>query len=114
MQLVAVYVVGTRSGKTTTPLTLYMLQRKRLTDFIVHNKDSTNDNLVARASGTRCQRSFNSRVSSGLHRHSTIVGNLQFLDNVQLRESGIGSQIADFEKSRLFGRRRHLSNGLST
>jgi len=49
-----------------------------------------------------------------LHRHATIVGNLQFLDNVQLRESGIGSQIADFEVSRLFGRRSHLSDSFST
>jgi hypothetical protein len=54
------------------------------------------------------------QYAGDVHRHSTIVGNFQFLDNVQLGESGIGSQIADFEISRLFGGRSHLSNSLST
>jgi hypothetical protein len=49
-----------------------------------------------------------------IHRHSAVVGNLQFLNNVQLRESGIGGQVADFEISRLFGRRSDHSDSLGT
>jgi len=49
-----------------------------------------------------------------IHRHATVVGNLQFLDNVQLGESGIGSQVADLEIGRLLGRCSHLLDGLGT
>jgi hypothetical protein len=51
---------------------------------------------------------------SDIHRYSAIVGKLQLIHDVQLRESGIGSQVADFEISRLFGSASHLADGLST
>jgi hypothetical protein len=51
---------------------------------------------------------------SDIHRYSAIVDKLQLLDDVQLREPGIGSQVADFEITRLFGRPSHLADSLNT
>lgn len=69
--------------------------------------------LLVRLGRDISEASGGERVSD-IHRYSTIVGKLEFFNDVQLRESGIGSQVADFEISRLFSGRSHSSDSLST